>query len=270
MHIKTSCLCTALPSSVDRLRSNTLRTVPKIVARSVRLTAGRSAKVASDALANMAAVAASTRRPNASISGSLSSSTTDRQRARVTSARSVLAFQELYERKGWGAEEIAARFGVTPHVVRQRLRLGAVSPRLIQVYRDGGLTLDQLMAFAIVEDHARQERVYDNLSYNRDPSLIRRDLTRMNVPATDRRAIFVGPDAYTEAGGTILRDLFTEDRGGFFDDMALLDRLVIEKLEEIAAEVQAEGWKRTRVHIDYPHAHGMRRSYPQMQELRRG
>ena len=38
-------------------------------------------------------------------------------------------FRELSERKGWGAEEIAARFGVTPHVVRQRLRLGAVSSR---------------------------------------------------------------------------------------------------------------------------------------------
>ncbi|HET6184611.1 MAG TPA: ParB/Srx family N-terminal domain-containing protein [Acetobacteraceae bacterium] len=64
-------------------------------------------------------------------------------------------FRELAERKGWGAEEIAARFGVTPHVVRQRLRLGAVSPRLMQVYRDDGLALDQLMAFAITEDHAR-------------------------------------------------------------------------------------------------------------------
>lgn len=32
-------------------------------------------------------------------------------------------FRELAEDRGWGAEEIAARFGVTPHVVRQRLRL---------------------------------------------------------------------------------------------------------------------------------------------------
>ncbi len=124
-------------------------------------------------------------------------------------------FRELAENRGWGAEEIAARFGVTAHVVRQRMRLGAVSPKLMQVYRDGGVTLDQLMAFAVVEDHARQEQVYDNLSYNRDPSVIRRDLTRSHIAATDRRAIFVGSEAYTEAGGVILRDLFTEDRGGF-------------------------------------------------------
>jgi ParB family transcriptional regulator, chromosome partitioning protein len=177
-------------------------------------------------------------------------------------------FRELAENRGWGAEEIAARFGVSAHVVRQRLRLGAVSTKLMQVYRDGGLSLDQLMAFAITEDHDRQEQVYENLSWNRDPSTIRRDLTRMNVAATDRRAIFVGADAYAEAGGTIIRDLFTEDRGGYFEDAALLERLVIDKLEGIAAEVQAvEGWKWASVHIDFPHAHGMRRTYPHPVEL---
>jgi ParB family chromosome partitioning protein len=32
-------------------------------------------------------------------------------------------FRELSEDQGWGAEEIAARFGVTAHVVKQRMRL---------------------------------------------------------------------------------------------------------------------------------------------------
>jgi ParB family chromosome partitioning protein len=178
------------------------------------------------------------------------------------------AFRELAENRGSGAEEIAARFGVTAHVVTQRLRLGAVSPKLMQVYRDGGLTLDQLMAFALTEDHARQEQVYEGLGYNREPWIIRRELTKANVPASDRRAIFVGPEAYTEAGGTIIRDLFTEDRGGFYEDAALLDQLVIEKLEGTAGQVQeAEGWKWADVHIDYPHGNGMRRAYPQPVEL---
>ena len=177
-------------------------------------------------------------------------------------------FRELAEDRGWGAEEIAARFGVTAHVVKQRLRLGAVSPRLMQVYRDGGLTLDQLMAFAITEDHARQEQVFANLSYNRDPAQIRRDLTKANVPAMDRRAIFIGAEAYIEAGGKIIRDLFTEDRGGFYEDAALLDRLVMEKLEGIAFRVRGdEGWKWWEAHIDFPHAHGMRRVYPHPVEL---
>ena len=178
------------------------------------------------------------------------------------------AFRELAETRGWGAEEIAARFGVTAQVVKQRMRLGAVSPRLMQVYRNGGLTLDQLMAFAITEDHARQEQVYESLSYNRDPSFIRRELTEANVPATDRRAIFVGAEAYTEAGGNIIRDLFTEDRGGYFEDAALLDRLVMEELERRAFRVRGdEAWKWWEAHIDFPHAHGLRRVYPHPVEL---
>lgn len=173
------------------------------------------------------------------------------------------AFRELAEERGLGAEEIGARFGVSAQVVRQRLRLGAVSPKLMALYRDGGLTLDQLMAFAVSEDHERQEQVYDQLSFNRSTSAIRRAMTEAKVPASDRRAIFVGAEAYAEAGGTILRDLFTEDGGGWFEDVALLDRLVTERLEARASEVrEREGWKWAVALLDYPHGHGMRRVYP--------
>jgi ParB family chromosome partitioning protein len=178
------------------------------------------------------------------------------------------AFKKLAEERGFGAEEIAARFGVTPHVVRQRLRLGAVSPKLMQIYRDGDLGLDQLTAFAITEDHARQEAAFERLSHNRDASTIRRLLTETNVAATDRRAIFVGAEKYTEVGGTILRDLFTEDRGGYFEDVALLDMLVVAKLgREANALMEAEGWKWAQVFLDYPHSHGLRRTYPRAVEL---
>ena len=178
------------------------------------------------------------------------------------------AFKKLAEERGFGAEEIAARFGVTPHVVRQRLRLGAVSPKLMEIYRNGDLALDQLMAFAITEDHARQEAAFERLSHNRDASTIRRLLMETNVAATDRRAIFVGAEKYTEVGGTILRDLFTEDRGGYFEDVALLDMLVVAKLgREANALMEAEGWKWAQVFLDYPHSHGLRRTYSQAVEL---
>jgi ParB family chromosome partitioning protein len=61
-------------------------------------------------------------------------------------------------------------------------------------YGAGDLALDQLMAFAITKDHARQEAAYERLSYNRDASTIRRMLTETHVAATDRRAVFVGAD----------------------------------------------------------------------------
>ncbi|WP_293897559.1 ParB/RepB/Spo0J family partition protein [Phenylobacterium sp.] len=174
------------------------------------------------------------------------------------------AFRDLGERKGWGPEEIGARFGVSAPVVRQRLRLGAVSPKLLAIYREDGLTLDQLMAFGVTEDHARQEQVFEQLSFNRSPHLIRRAMTEAKVPADDRRVVFVGAEAYAEAGGVILRDLFTEDRGGWLEDVALLDRLVLEKLVALATQLrEAEGWKWAQAHLDYPTGHGLTtRVYP--------
>lgn len=172
-------------------------------------------------------------------------------------------FHELSTNRGWGAEEIGARFGVSPEVVKRRLRLGAISPKLMDIYRQDGLTLDQLAAFAITDDHARQEQVFESLSYNKEPWIIRRDLTASHVPADDRRALFIGAEAYTEAGGHIIRDLFTDDDGGYFEDAGLLDLLVTEKLREMATGVLAEGWKWTEASNDFPHDHGMRRYYPQ-------
>ncbi|MES2035214.1 MAG: ParB N-terminal domain-containing protein [Pseudomonadota bacterium] len=172
------------------------------------------------------------------------------------------AFRDLAERKGWGAEEIGARFGVSAHVVRQRLRLGAVSPTLMAIYREDGLTLDQLMAFAVSEDHDRQEQVYVQNPYNRQPHAIRRAMTEGKVSACDHRARFVGLEAYAEAGGSVLRDLFTEDGGGWLEDVALLDRLAVEKVAAHAEAIRAsEGWKWAEGHLDYPSGHGLARVY---------
>lgn len=178
------------------------------------------------------------------------------------------AFRWLSEERGFGAEEIGARFGVSALVVKQRLRLGAVSPVLMDLYRAGDLNLDQMMAFAVSEDHARQEQVLERLGGHRPPYLIRRTMTEAKVSATDRRAMFIGAEAYGEAGGTILRDLFTEDGGGWFEDVPLLDRLVADKLAGIATEVQTrEGWKWAEAHIDYPRALGLARVYPHQVDL---
>jgi len=173
------------------------------------------------------------------------------------------AFLRLSEERGWGAEEIAARFGLTPDTVRRRMRLAAVSPRLMQLYRDGELTLDQLSAFAISDDHERQEQVHANLGWNDDPYSIRHAMMETHVAPNDRRARFVGDEAYTAAGGVVVRDLFSDEDAGYFEDAALLDRLVAERLETVAAEVRAEGWKWVETSLDFPYDHGMRRVFPQ-------
>jgi ParB family transcriptional regulator, chromosome partitioning protein len=154
------------------------------------------------------------------------------------------AFAKLHAEDGMSAEDIAARFGVTAAVVRQRLKLGAVSPKLMALYRKGDMNLDQLSAFAITEDHARQERVWSELPRsNHSREAILRALSEGQVRSDDRRALFVGAKAYQEAGGTIIRDLFDARGGGFFADAELLNRLAREKLEREAAKVAKEGWR---------------------------
>lgn len=166
------------------------------------------------------------------------------------------AFQALKE-KGLGEEEIAARFFVTANVVRQRLRLASVSPKLLDVYAEDGMTLEQLMAFAVSSDHARQEQVWESLqrSWNKEPYHIKRLMTENAVRASDRRARFVGVAAYEAAGGIVMRDLFAQDDGGWLQDVVLLEKLVAEKVDREADAIRAEGWKWVEVANDFPYGH---------------
>jgi ParB family chromosome partitioning protein len=192
------------------------------------------------------------------------------QRAALHPLDQFRAFQALRE-KGLNEEEIAARFFVSPTVVKQRLKLAAVSPKLLDAYVEEAMDLEQLMAFAITADHARQEAVWETISksYNHQPYYIRRVLTEGAVRASDKRAQFVGIDAYEAAGGVVSRDLFEEDNGGWLQDAALLERLATEKLKHEAETIAAEGWKWINAAIDFPYGHtnGLRRISGQAAEL---
>jgi ParB family chromosome partitioning protein len=58
------------------------------------------------------------------------------------------AMQTLVE-QGSDIDAVAAHFMTTPAVVRQRLRLASVSPKLHEIYAEDGMTLEQLMAFSV-------------------------------------------------------------------------------------------------------------------------
>jgi ParB family chromosome partitioning protein len=171
------------------------------------------------------------------------------------------AFQDMLD-KGMTEEEIAAAYLTTVQVVKQRLRLNAVSPVLRDAYAQESMTLDMLMAFTVNPDHERQEQVWEAVqhSYNRQPFHIRQLLTETTIPASDKRARFVGVDAYVAAGGAVLRDLFEDDNGGWLQDPALLHRLVGERLKTVAEEIASEGWKWVKIDLDLPYGydHGLR------------
>ena len=164
--------------------------------------------------------------------------------------------QQLVD-QGGEIEDIAARFHVTPAVVRQRLKLACVSPVLHEVYAADGMTLERLMAFTVSDDHIRQEQVWALVQthHNQSAHFIRARLNETTVPARDPRVLFVGIDTYVAAGGCVVRDLFEEDRGGWLQDAALLDRLVLEKLGAEADRIRAEGWKWVEAAIDLPYGY---------------
>ncbi len=181
------------------------------------------------------------------------------------------AFQTLRE-QGLGEEEIAARFFISVATVKQRLRLASVSSQLLDLYAEDEMTLEQIMAFSITNDHVRQEQVWDTVSrsHSREPYYIRRLLTETAIRAFDRRAVYVGIDVYEAAGGVVMRDLFDQDQGGWLQDPALLEQLVTEKLKADAEAIRvSEGWKWAEAAFDFPYGHtsGLRRFYGEQAEM---
>jgi ParB family chromosome partitioning protein len=167
--------------------------------------------------------------------------------------------------EGRPVEDIAADFGVTPLVVQRRLKLANVSPRLLADYRADAVTLDQLMALAITDDHTAQEAAfYDAPQWQRSAQALREHLTEREIDATrDALARFVGIDAYEAAGGGVRRDLFSDDtRGVFLSDAALLDTLARDKLAAAADSARAEGWAwvETVPRITSAELHGFQRA----------
>ncbi|GAA5666625.1 hypothetical protein Brsp07_05139 [Brucella sp. NBRC 14130] len=166
------------------------------------------------------------------------------------------AFKRMFD-DGMTKEEIADAYRTTPRYITQRMRLASVSPALLEVYARNGMPLAMLEAFTVNPDHARQEQVWEAVqrSYNVQPWQVRQLLTETTVPTDDKRVRFVGVEAYEQAGGAMLRDLFSENDGGWLEDVGLLDRLVSEKLKAIADDVAAEGWKWVAVETSHPYGY---------------
>ena len=180
-------------------------------------------------------------------------------REAMSIADTVQAFADMVA-EGAGIEDVAVCFGITPLTVKRRLKLANVSPRLFELFRQDEMNLDQLMALAISDDHAAQERVWDGMdNYERSGRNLRRQLLGREIDAAlDPVARFVGIDAYKAAGGAITCDLFAEeDDAGYIADTDLLYRLAKERLDTETVKLKTEGWKwvESRASFDYSERH---------------
>jgi ParB family chromosome partitioning protein len=166
------------------------------------------------------------------------------QREAMSPIEELFAWKDLAA-EGRPVEDIAADFGVTPLVVQRRLKLANVSPRLLADFDTQAVTLEQLMALAITDDHAAQEAAfYESPQWQRNPEALRDHLTSEEIDASrDAVARFVGQQAYEQADGGIRRDLFADEKNGIFlTDGALLESLARDKLAATVEQVSLEGW----------------------------
>ena len=192
-------------------------------------------------------------------------------RAAMHPADQVEAFRRLAD-AGSTAAAIAARFGVSERTVEKRLRLGNAAPVLLEAYRADEIDLDTLMAFAVTTDQARQNAVWETVSqqdYRPGAWQIKRLLTEDRVPATSAIARFVGIEAYEAAGGRIDRDLFAEEdeRGIWFDDPDLLNKLAMDSLQVAARELETRWkWAEARLDVDWSATAAFGRVRPQQAE----
>nr|WP_220497590.1 ParB/RepB/Spo0J family partition protein [Burkholderia contaminans] len=148
--------------------------------------------------------------------------------------------------EGRSIADIAGRLNVAERDVRRALKLASVSPKLIDVFRDDGMSYEQVCALALSDSHEQQERIWFDAKqdWQKRPNAIRSVITQEETCARDNPLVaFVGLDAYEAAGGYVRRDLFSDAKNsGYINDLELLSRLAVERLTAVAVDTGAEGW----------------------------
>jgi len=101
------------------------------------------------------------------------------------------AFSMLIDDKGMSIEDVATRFGITPAVVRQLLKLANIAPALRSLYRKGSMTLEHMIALAISDDRAAQQQGMGQPAGMEPQALLKQTLTLTHdiLPATDKLAV---------------------------------------------------------------------------------
>lgn len=146
------------------------------------------------------------------------------------------AFGDLLAR-GLSVEEVAARFGVSVRTVERRVALVSALSSEVQAALDAGeVSLGHAQVLTVVPVGEQGRWLERIRTWKLTPEALRSQVGAERVPVS--RALF-GEDAYVAAGGTVVRDLFSEAGEGFFEDTELFRRLQEEALEGKRVELAA-------------------------------
>lgn len=157
--------------------------------------------------------------------------------------------------ENWTVAAIAAAHGASEAAVKKLLALGSVSSKLMQLFREGKVKMDEMQALASVSDHARQEAAWKasaSQPWNR-AYYIRQLLAETEMRGDSPVARFVTVAAYEKAGGEVRRDLFEND--AYLADPEMVRSMADAKMQrsKLFNAVQAEGWLWVECRLSFEH-----------------
>lgn len=148
-----------------------------------------------------------------------------------------------------GADDIASAFGVTVAHVKGRLKLAGLPEVALEALKAKTINLTVAQKLTTADD---EKLIFDVLRLIDEGQIsntgqIDGVLHPKAAKSTERRAAFVGTEAYEAAGGKVSRDLFSEDV--FFENRDILDDLFAETLREAGGAIlQEQGWTWVMTH----------------------
>ena len=162
-------------------------------------------------------------------------------REALTPADEIRAFGAMAA-KGASVADIALAFAVSEARVYQRLALAALPQPVLDALAAGEITLGAAKAFTLSQDAALTQKLLDQIKDQPiSEAQLKSALNPDAVSNSDRRARFVGQEAYEAAGGSLTRDLFSD--AVYFADPGLLDDLFAKALEaERTALIEDADW----------------------------
>lgn len=135
-------------------------------------------------------------------------------------------------------EAVAKRFGLTRRFVEGRLRLATLADPIFDALAGGEMTMEVAKAYAATPDQAKQLAVFEEVgnSWLATNALeIRKRILGSSISASHPIALLIGEKHYSEAGGRISRDLFTEAESAEWLDGDLATTLASAIMQEAAA-----------------------------------
>ncbi len=141
----------------------------------------------------------------------------------------VRAYGKMAE-KSLSVAKISNAFGVTEAHVRRRLALAGLPAAVLDALKAGEISMGLAKAMTVSTEEDKILEVLEQAKECRwfSEHDVKQALTSEAVSSTNRKAVFVGQEAYVEAGGTVTADLFADET--LFNQGALLDHLFAEKL----------------------------------------